>query len=125
MEQYYKNSDNEKYEYSRYGITFADLWNFENEFARNGIISSVDNSLSSHSDNCKNNFVTGEGLTFGVNGKFDSPDKKISINFTKANTKFSLSFNYNTDNSYLFVNGKEIFKFEADIKNVNLFKKCI
>ena len=26
---------------------------------------------------------------------------------------------YNADNSYLFVNGKEIFKFKADNKNVN------
>ena len=125
MEQYYKNSDNEKYVYSEYGITFADLWSFENDFARNVIISGVDDSLSSHSDNCKNNFVTVEGLTFGVNGKFGSPEKKNSINFTKANTKFSLSLNHNADNSYLFVNGKEIFKFKADIKNFNLFRKYI
>ena len=26
---------------------------------------------------------------------------------------------YNADNSYLFVNGKEIFKFKADNKNIN------
>ena len=26
---------------------------------------------------------------------------------------------YNADSSYLFVNGKEIFKVKADIKNVN------
>ena len=36
-------------------------------------------------------------------------DKKITINFTKANTKFCLSLHYNADNNYLFVNGKEIF----------------
>ena len=45
--------------------------------------------------------------------------KKININFTKTNTKFCLSFHYNADNSFLYVNGKEIFKFEADNKNVN------
>ena len=33
--------------------------------------------------------------------------------------KFCLSFHYNADNIYLFVNGKEIFKFKADNKNVN------
>ena len=27
---------------------------------------------------------------------------------------------YNADNNYLFVNGKEIFKFKVDNKNVNL-----
>ena len=30
-----------------------------------------------------------------------------------------MSLNYNGDNSYLFVNGKEITKFTADNKNVN------
>ena len=34
-----------------------------------------------------------------------------SINFTKANTKLFLSLHYNGANSYLFVNGKEIYKF--------------
>ena len=30
-----------------------------------------------------------------------------------------MSLHYNANNSYLFVNGKEIFKFKADNKNVN------
>ena len=37
----------------------------------------------------------------------------------KENTKFCLSLHYKGDNSYLFVNGKEIFKFKSDNKNVN------
>ena len=41
----------------------------------------------------------------------------FSINFTKRNKKFCLSWHYNADNSYLFVNGKEIFKFKVDNKN--------
>ena len=45
--------------------------------------------------------------------------KKFSINFSKANTKLCLSLHDNADNSYLFVNGKEIFKFKAGNKNVN------
>ena len=51
----------------------------------------------------------------------DSVDqrKKFSINFRKANTKFCLSLHYNADNAYLFVNGKWIFKFKVDTKNVN------
>ena len=32
---------------------------------------------------------------------------------------FFLSLHYNADNSYLFVNENEIFKFKADNKNVN------
>ena len=43
----------------------------------------------------------------------------FSINFSKAKTKFCLSLHYNADNSYLFVNGKEIFKFKAEKKDVN------
>ena len=54
-------------------------------------------------------FLTlGKGPNFGLNGGFGSSDKDISINFTKAYTKFSVSLHYNADNSYLFVNGKEI-----------------
>ena len=37
----------------------------------------------------------------------------------RDSAKFCLSLYYNADNSYLFVNGKEIFKFKADNKNVN------
>ena len=40
----------------------------------------------------------------------------FSINFSKAKTKFCLSLHYNADNSYLFVNGKEIFKFKVEKK---------
>ena len=58
-------------------------------------------------DNCKNNFlILGLGPTYGINGSFDSPEKKISINFTKVNTKFCL--NYNGDNSYLLMEKKSL-----------------
>ena len=41
-----KNSDKEKYVYSRYRITFdsACSWSFNNDFSRNVIIFCVDNS---------------------------------------------------------------------------------
>ena len=62
-----KTSDKKKYVYSGYGIMFdsAGLWNFDNDFARNVIIFGVGNSSSSHSDNCKNDFlILGEGPIF-------------------------------------------------------------
>ena len=78
----------------------------------------VDNSSSSHSDNHKNNFlILGKDPTFGINRSFGAPEKKYD--FSKANTKFNLSLHYNSDNSYFFANGKEIFKFKADKKNAN------
>ena len=40
------------------------------------------------------------------------------MNFSKANTKFCLSLHYDGD-SYFFVNGKEICKFEVSNKNIN------
>ena len=45
-------------------------------------------------------------------------NKKFSINLSKANTKFFMSFRYNVDNSYLFVNWKEIYEFKAGNNNV-------
>ena len=36
-----------------------------------------------------------------------------SINFTLTKKKFCLSLHYNRANSYLFVNGTEIYKFKA------------
>ena len=57
---------------------------------------------SSHADNSKNYFLVLEkSPTFGINGSFGSPEKKISINFSKANKKFCLSLHYNADKSYL------------------------
>ena len=36
-----------------------------------------------------------------------------SINFTVTKKKFCLSLHYNGANSYLFINGKEIYEFKA------------
>ena len=36
-----------------------------------------------------------------------------SINFTATRKKFCLSLHYNRENSYLFVNGTEIYKLKA------------
>ena len=84
----------------------------------------VDNNSSLHVENCKNKFlILGLGATFGINGSFGSPEKKFSIPFTKANTKFSLSLHYNANNSYLFVNGKGIIKVKADNKSVSFLTR--
>ena len=108
--------------YSGYRITFdsAGFWSFDNDTARNVIVFGVDNNSSSHADNGKSNFFElVEGLAHGINGSFGSAEKKISINFIKANTKLCLILRYNARNSYLFVNVKEIFKFKAGNQNIN------
>ena len=60
-----------------------------------------------------------EEPTHNINGSVDTAEKKFSTNFSNAKTKFCLSLHYNGNNSYLFVNRKEIYKFKADNKNVN------
>ena len=49
---------------------------------------------------------------------------KISINVSKANTKFCLSLHYNGDESYLFVNKTEICKFKAN-ENISWYNFCL
>ena len=58
-------------------------------------------------------------VTYGNNGNFGSLQKKFSINFSKANSKFCKGLHYNADNSYLFVNRKALYKFKTDNENVN------
>ena len=77
-----------------YRIAFgsAGSSDFGIDFARNFVVSGVDNSSSSHSDNQKNNFLMlGVGPTYGINGSFGSPEKKSNISFTKENPKCCLS----------------------------------
>ena len=87
------------------------------------VIFGVDNSSSSHADDCKNIFlVLSEGPTDDINGCIGAAKKKFSINFSKAKTKFCLSLHYNHHNCYLFVNRKikikRLKKLKADDKYV-------
>ena len=117
-----KNSAKEKWSYRVYGIAFdgTGSWNFGNDCAKNVVIFGADNSSNFHVDNCKNNFlVLDEGSSHSINGSYGSPEKTFSINFSTVNTKFYLGLHYNGDNSYLFVNEKEIFKFKTNDGIVN------
>ena len=62
----------------------------------------------------------GEEPTYNINGSFSASGKDFSINFSKAKIKFCLSLHYNGNNSYLFVNAKEIYKFKASNKKICL-----
>ena len=70
-------------------------------------------SSSAHIDNKKKDIlVLGKGPTQGLEHTLTA-EKMYSINFTVTNKKFCLSLHYNGENSYLFVNGTEIYKFKA------------
>ena len=68
-------------------------WSLGNGYVRNVVIFSVDNSLSSHADNHKNNFLVLEkGDTFGINGSFVWQKKYFSTDFNKAKTNILFEF---------------------------------
>ena len=48
-----------------------------------------------------------------------------SINFTLTRKTFCLSLNYNGANSYLFVNGTEIYKFKAKHSKILIGPICL
>ena len=108
--------------YTDYKIAFdgANWLNYDNDFAQNVVIFGADNSSSTHAENRINNFLLlGERSIYDVNERFGAPEKKFSINFNKAKTKFCLILHYNGVNSYFLVNGKEIYKFKADNGAIN------
>ena len=50
----------------------------------------------------------GDGLTQGIKDTTLYVEKKYFRNFTETSVKFVLSLHYNGDDSYLFVNGRQV-----------------
>ena len=70
-------------------------------------------SSSPHIDNeGKDILGLGNGPTQGLESTLTA-EKMHSINFTVTKKKFCLGLHYNGANSYLFVNGREIYKFKS------------
>ena len=87
-----KGNDKEKYAYSGYGTAFNEKgsWSFNNDFARNFIVFGDDNGSSSHAENFRNNvLILGEGDTFGINGSFSAPGKKLILILVKQRQNFA------------------------------------
>ena len=82
-------------------------------------------SSSAHIDNKKKDIlVSGKGPTQGLEHTL-SAEKMYSINFTLTKNKFCLSLHYNGANSYLFVNGIEIYKFKAKDSEIVASPLCL
>ena len=111
-----KNTDIGRYRYSGYGIGFDRRSAFSfpgNRFSQNVLIFRVDMSSSAHIDNKKKDIlVLGIGSTEGLEHTLTA-EKIDLINFTVTEKKFCLSLYYNRANSYLLVNGTQIYKFKA------------
>ena len=111
-----KNADIDKYGYSGYGIGFDRRSSFSfpgGGVGQNVLSFRVDMSSSAHIHNKKKTIlVLGKGPTQGLQHTLTAK-KMYSISFTVARKKFCLSLHYNGANSYLFVNGTEIYKFKV------------
>ena len=71
-------------------------------------------SSSTHATNRVNSIlVLGKDFIQGINKTAIYAEKIYSINFSATGRRFCLSLHYNGDNSYLFVDGKEIIKFKT------------
>ena len=82
-------------------------------------------SSSAHIDNKKKDIlVLGKGPTQGLEHTLTA-EKMYSINFTVTKKKFCLSLHYNGANSYLFVNGTEIYKFKAKDSEIAASPLCL
>ena len=124
-----KHVDTDQYKYSGYGIGFdrkGELSFGNNGFGRNVIILGTDMSTSVHANNrTKNTLVLGKDFIQGLDNTTIYPEKLHSINFTKTNTKFCLSLDYNEANSYLLVNGTVIHKFKAKDSEIVATPLCL
>ena len=72
----------------------------------------------------KDILVLGKGPTQWLEHTLTA-EKMYSINFTVAKKKFCLSLHYNEANSYLFVNGTEIHKFNAKDSEIVAAPLCL
>ena len=118
-----KSADNSKNNYKGYGICFDERSEFGHTItdggfthttdARNVLIFEADMSFSVHATNKANNiYLMGTGLTQGINDTTIYAEKNFYRNFTDFGKKLMLSLHYNSDDSYLFVNGRQELKFK-------------
>ena len=110
-------TDTSKHKYEGYGICFDEggmfsMGNINN--GRNVLIFGVHENSVIHSNNKANNiFIMDNGIVQGINDTTLYAEKLYSQNFTAVNKKFVLSFHYNGDDYYLFINGKREITFKA------------
>ena len=110
-------TDSDKYIYSGCDLGFDRTSQFthpQGRMAKNIIIFRVNSSNSVHATNKTQNILTlGHGLTQKVDNTTIYAEKMYSPDFSAENKIFCLSLHYNGNNSYLFVNGKEVTKIKA------------
>ena len=123
------NSDTDKWQYSGYSIGYDLTGSFTHPDGRDGknvIIFGADLGYFRHATNkTQPVLVLGHGLIEKINDTTIYAEKMYSPNFTVDNKIFCLSLHYNGDNSYLFVNGKEVTKFKAKNSELIKYSMCL
>ena len=131
-----KNADTSKYDYKGYGICFDERSQFGHAITegsrahttngRNVLIFGADMSFSVHKTNRENHiYVMGDGFTQGIHDTTLYAEKNYYRNFTGPCKKFMLSLHYNSDDSYLFVNGRQELKFKAKDDQIMSERLCL
>ena len=92
-------------------------------FGQNVLIFGVDMGFSAHIDNKKKDILV-LGPTQGLEHTLTA-EKIYSINFTVSKKKFCLILHHNGANSYLFVNGTEIYKFKGKNSEIVAIPFCL
>ena len=82
-------------------------------------------SSSSHVDNKKKDILVLRKEPTQVLEHTLTAEKMYWISFTVTKKKFSLSLHYNGANSYLFVNGSEIYKLKAKDSEIVATPLCL
>ena len=129
-------TDNSKNNYKGYGICFDERSQFGHTITedgrahttncRNVLIFGVDMSFSVHATNRANNiYVMGDVLAQGIHDTTLYVEKNYWINFADPGKKFVISWHYNGDESYFFVNGRQELKFKAKADQLLKEKLCI
>ena len=124
-----RNAVIDKYKYSGHGIGFDSRESFTHPsggYGRNVIIFGADLSSSTHAHNkTRSILVLGKDFIKRIDGTAIYAEKMYSTNFTVPNKTICLSLHYNGDNSYLFVNGKEIINFKAKDSESSPYLLCL
>ena len=129
-------TDSDKNNYKGYGICFDERSQFGHAITKNGItytsndrnilIFGADMSFSAHVTNRANHiYIMGDGLTQGINDTTLYAEKKYFKNFTEPSVKIVLSLHYNSNDIYLFVNGRQELNFKNKTDQLVKEKLCI
>ena len=121
--------DVDKYTCPGYGTGFDSRGSFTHPsggYDRNIIIFGADMSSSVHANNkTRSILVLGKDFIQEIDGTNIYAEKRNPTNFTVHKKKICLSLHYNGGDSYLFVNGKEIYKFKAKDSNILSYPLCL